>query len=97
MSGIYSGLQAHIKKLNPLIEWVPCVAHTLNLVVVNGVNCCLETVDFLNFVLILFDFSSKSTSRWQTITAGLEPNDNHRIETLKSQIDGQHTCKQQKH
>ncbi|XP_060846161.1 zinc finger MYM-type protein 1-like [Rhopalosiphum padi] len=32
MSGIYSGLQARIKELNPLIEYVPCSAHSLNLV-----------------------------------------------------------------
>ncbi|XP_026821552.1 zinc finger MYM-type protein 1-like [Rhopalosiphum maidis] len=31
MSGIYSGLQARIKELNPLIEYVPCSAHSLNL------------------------------------------------------------------
>lgn len=86
-SGFYSGFQAHIKKINPLIEWVPCSAHTLNLVGQNSINCCLETKDLFNFMQMLFKFSSKSTSRLQTITAGLEPNDNHRIETLKGLSD----------
>lgn len=49
MSGIYRGLQTRIKKLNPLIEWVPCAAHTLSLVGVNSVNCRFEMEDFLKF------------------------------------------------
>lgn len=46
MSGIYRGLQTRIKKLNPLIKWVPCTAHTLNLVGVNSINHCFEMEDF---------------------------------------------------
>ena len=30
MSGIYSGLQARIRELNPLAHYVPCAAHSLN-------------------------------------------------------------------
>ena len=84
MSGVYKGLQARMKVINPLIEWVPCAAHTLNLVGVNSVNCCLETAEFFNFVQHLFNFCSKSTARWAVITAGLQANENKRIETLKS-------------
>lgn len=36
MSGKYNGLQAHLKKHNPLIHYIPCAAQSLNLV---GVNC----------------------------------------------------------
>jgi len=32
MLGIYSGLQARIKELNPIIEYMPCSGHSLNLV-----------------------------------------------------------------
>ncbi|KAL7303989.1 hypothetical protein TKK_0003644 [Trichogramma kaykai] len=32
MSGCYSGLQARIRELNPLADYVPCSAHSLNLV-----------------------------------------------------------------
>ena len=41
MSGKYNGLQAHLKKINPLIHYVPCAAHSLNLVGVNSIedNC----------------------------------------------------------
>uniref|UniRef100_A0A087X3D0 TTF-type domain-containing protein n=1 Tax=Poecilia formosa TaxID=48698 RepID=A0A087X3D0_POEFO len=84
MSGVYKGLQAPMKELNPLVEWVPCAAHTLNLVGVNSVNCCFETADFFQFVQNLFNFCSKSTARWKVVTDGLQPNANKRIETLKS-------------
>lgn len=87
MAGTYKGLQARIKKINPLAEWVPCAAHTLNLVRVNSVNCCQETAEFFNFVQSLFNFFSKSTSLWQTVTAGLQPNENNRIEKLKALSD----------
>ena len=87
MSGTYKGVQARIREINPLAEWVPCAAHTLNLVGINTVNCCGETEQFFSFVQSLFNFSSRSTSRWQMIKAGLQPNDNHRIETLKTLSD----------
>lgn len=32
MSGIYSGLQARIKEVAPLADYIPCSAHSLNLV-----------------------------------------------------------------
>lgn len=87
MSGCYKGLQSRLKEINPLVEWVPCAAHTLNLVGVNSVNCCLETEDFFSFVQTLFNFCSRSPSQWQTITAGLQPDENSRIETLKTLSD----------
>ncbi|KAG7172178.1 hypothetical protein Hamer_G009519 [Homarus americanus] len=31
MSGIYTGLQARIKAMNPLAYYVPCAGHSLNL------------------------------------------------------------------
>lgn len=35
-----TGVQAHIKEISPLAEWVPCGARTFRLVVVGGVNGC---------------------------------------------------------
>uniref|UniRef100_A0A8P4KG01 TTF-type domain-containing protein n=1 Tax=Dicentrarchus labrax TaxID=13489 RepID=A0A8P4KG01_DICLA len=87
MSGAYKGVQARIKQISSLAQWVPCAAHTLNLVGVNSVNYYEETEQFFSFVQALFNFSSKTTSRWQMIRAGLQPNDNKRIETLKSLSD----------
>uniref|UniRef100_H3AN24 Uncharacterized protein n=1 Tax=Latimeria chalumnae TaxID=7897 RepID=H3AN24_LATCH len=45
--------------------------------------CCLEANNLLGFLQSLFNFCSSSTHRWQVVTAGLDPNDNKRIETLK--------------
>ncbi len=84
MSGVYKGVQSRICEVNPLAEWVPCAAHTLNLVGVNAVNCCLETDEFFTFVQSLFNFCSKSTWRWQIVTSNLEENEKGRIQTLKS-------------
>jgi len=38
MSGVYSGLQAHIKHTQPLALYVHCVAHNLNLVINDSVK-----------------------------------------------------------
>lgn len=40
MSGKYKGVQAHLKRRNPLIHFVPCAAHSLNLVGTNAVDSC---------------------------------------------------------
>lgn len=55
----------------------------------NTVNCCFETNKFFTFVQTRFNFCSRSSSRWQVITSGLEANENKRIESLKSLSD---TC-----
>lgn len=87
MSGTYKGLQSRIKELNPLAEWIPCAAHTLNLVGNSTANCCEETDNFLNLVQALLNFFSKSPSRWRIVTAGLQKNENGRMETLKALSD----------
>lgn len=81
------GVQPHIKQISPLAEWVPSAARTFRLVVVGSVNCCEDKSFFLSFVQILLNFSLKSTSCWQMIMAGQQPNDNIRIGTLKTLSD----------
>lgn len=46
MSGAYTGLQARIKQHNPLTFYVPCSAHSLNLVGVTAADCCLQATKF---------------------------------------------------
>lgn len=57
MSGIYSGLQARIKTINPLADYVPCAAHSLNLVGTCAAESVSEAVDFFspckNFIIFL--------------------------------------------
>ncbi len=87
MSGLYKGVQSRVRNINPPAEWVPCAAHTLNLVGVNTVNCCLQTDEFFTFVQSVFNFCSQSNSRCQIVTSGLKPDANGRIQTLKSLSD----------
>jgi hypothetical protein len=67
MSGKYNGLQAKIKALNPLAEFVPCSAHSLNLVIVKSVECNGKVFDFFIFLQELYNFFSASTHRWKLL------------------------------
>ena len=68
MSGKYNGLQAHLKKRNPLIHYVPCAAHSLNLVGVNSIEACNNVVGkYFDLLQSLYTFTSASTHRWGTV------------------------------
>lgn len=45
-SGQYAGLQARIREINPFAMYVPCAAHSLNIVEVHVLECYLETTKF---------------------------------------------------
>uniref|UniRef100_A0A3B1JTW1 TTF-type domain-containing protein n=1 Tax=Astyanax mexicanus TaxID=7994 RepID=A0A3B1JTW1_ASTMX len=64
MSGKYNGIQAHLKQRNPLICYVPCAAHSLNLVGVNAVDSSPEAGRFFDFVQAMYTFCASSTHRW---------------------------------
>ncbi|KAJ8969427.1 hypothetical protein NQ314_001769 [Rhamnusium bicolor] len=64
MSGIYSGLQTRIKTINPLADYVPCAAHSLNLVGSCVVESVTEAVDFFSTLQELYNFFTISTHRW---------------------------------
>ncbi|XP_060852987.1 zinc finger MYM-type protein 1-like isoform X2 [Rhopalosiphum padi] len=72
MSGSYSGLQARIKLINPLAKFVPCSAHSLNLVGQNAASCCNEAIHFFNFLQNLYTFFSASTYRWQILNSSIK-------------------------
>lgn len=65
MSGKYSGLQARIQEKNKLAKFVPCAAHSLNLVGTCAAECCNEATNFFLFVEELYVFFSATTYRWQ--------------------------------
>jgi len=46
MAGKYSGMQARIMQENPHAIFVPCAAHSLNLIGGNAVDFCVEAVSF---------------------------------------------------
>lgn len=68
MAGRYNGLQARIKNLNPFADFVPCSAHSLNLVIVKGVECNSKVLDYFNFLQEIYKFFSVSTHRWKLLT-----------------------------
>jgi hypothetical protein len=72
MSGRYNGLQAHICQINPLAHYIPCAAHSLNLVGVSAAETCVNALSFFALVQKLFNFFSASTSRWAVMSKCLE-------------------------
>ncbi|KAL7400230.1 hypothetical protein ABVT39_008832 [Epinephelus coioides] len=68
MSGRYNGLQAHLKQRNPLIHYVPCAAHSLNLVGVNSIEASsLEVGQYFDLLQSLYTFCAASTHRWERV------------------------------
>lgn len=47
MSGIYFGVQARIISIYTLADFVPCSAHSVNLVRKNAASCCYEVIAVL--------------------------------------------------
>ncbi|KAF0724553.1 zinc finger MYM-type protein 1-like [Aphis craccivora] len=72
MSGIYSGVQARIKSINALADFVPCSAHSLNLVGKNAASCCYEANAFFGLIQNLYNFFSISTHRWNILNASIK-------------------------
>jgi len=56
MSGIYSGLQPRLRQLNPLAHYIPCVAHSLNLVGCCATCSCLGATSYFAFLQALYNF-----------------------------------------
>ena len=67
-------MQAQLKDVNPLAVYIPCSAHSLNLVGVSAVDCCVEAINFFGFVQQLYNFFSASTHRWAILTEQLDSN-----------------------
>ena len=68
MSGKYNGVQALVKeKFGAVAEYVPCYAHSLNLVGACTAQLCPEIVQFLNFVENIYILFAASTHRWSIL------------------------------
>jgi len=64
MRGYKNGVQARIRNLNSRAFYVPCNAHSLNLVLNDSANCCLDAVSFFDIIQEMYTFFSASTQRW---------------------------------
>ncbi|XP_026821672.1 zinc finger MYM-type protein 1-like [Rhopalosiphum maidis] len=67
MKGVHSGVQRHIRNINPRAFFVPCSAHSLNLVVNDAAKSSKEAVAFFDIIQKVFNFFSASTIRWQIL------------------------------
>lgn len=72
MTGIYKGLQIRIVGINPLAVFVPCGAHSLNLVLEHATVVIVEIVRFFMFVQNIYVYFSKSTKRWNVLVKHLK-------------------------
>ncbi|XP_044127177.1 zinc finger MYM-type protein 1-like [Bufo gargarizans] len=67
MSGHYRGLQARILERNPLAVYIPCAAHSLNLVGKHAAESCPEACSFFGLLQYLYIFFTASTHRWEIL------------------------------
>ena len=67
MSGKYNGMQAINRQQCNLAEYVPCAAHSLNLVGQTAVGFCTLAIGFFRFLQGLYSFFSASPHRWKVL------------------------------
>ncbi|KAL4083493.1 hypothetical protein QTP88_028809 [Uroleucon formosanum] len=67
MRGQQNGVQARVRQLNRRAFYVPCNAHSLNLVLNDSANCCLGAVIFFNIIQEVYVFFSASTHQWNVL------------------------------
>lgn len=79
MSGRYKGLQARFKNINKYMDYVPCSAHSLNLVGVNTVENCQKASDLFSFLQQLYNFTASSTNRWKQVCGDLTSADERQV------------------
>ena len=54
--GKYTGVQARLKALNPLIHYISCSAHSLNLIGLCAAESCINAVSFFGFLQNFYKF-----------------------------------------
>ena len=65
-------MQAQICQINPLAYYIPCAAHSINLVGVSAAESCVNAISFFGLVQTLFNFFSASTHRWAVMCECLQ-------------------------
>lgn len=83
ISGNFEGVQAHLKKSSKYMNFIPCTAHSLNLVGNNTVENCSVASLFFEYVQHLDSFCSDSTYRWEIVCSDLKSQDGRNV-ALKS-------------
>uniref|UniRef100_H2ZHP2 TTF-type domain-containing protein n=1 Tax=Ciona savignyi TaxID=51511 RepID=H2ZHP2_CIOSA len=68
MSGKYKGVQAIIRERCSVAYYIPCTAHSLNLIGKCAAECCPNAVEFFNLLQNLYSWFVSSTHRWQNMS-----------------------------
>ncbi|XP_071044412.1 zinc finger MYM-type protein 1-like [Parasteatoda tepidariorum] len=68
MSGVYNGVQKHIKDIQPNTEYVHCATHNLNLVIKDAVSSCVEIQIFFATLQDLYNFFGNRIKRWNLLS-----------------------------
>ena len=55
-----------------LAAWIPCVGHSLNLVVKAAVECCTAAVSFFDILECVYVFFTASTHRYEVLSNALK-------------------------
>ena len=84
MSGKDNGMQAIIWQHCQMADYVPCDAHSLNLVGQSAAGCCLAAVAFFKFHQRLYSFFSASAHRWKVLNDKLS---SRNLPTVKRMSD----------
>ena len=71
MSGRYNGMQVHIKNHNPLAMWIPCAAHSLNVVDQYAVESSTTVSSYFAFIQRLYTFFSTPIGFFTFIKYGM--------------------------
>ncbi|KAL4089005.1 hypothetical protein QTP88_024083 [Uroleucon formosanum] len=88
MAGSINGVQSHILRVNELATFLPCSAHSLNLVGVHAAEVSPMMITFFGLIQNIYLFFSGSTSRWQLLMQTMKI-------TLKSHCDTRWSTKKQ--
>ncbi|XP_070397903.1 zinc finger MYM-type protein 1-like [Nothobranchius furzeri] len=64
MRGKNKGVQARLLQENPRALFMPCVAHTLNLVVSDAANDSVDAMSYFGILQKIYNLFSTSTQRW---------------------------------
>ncbi|KAF0685712.1 zinc finger MYM-type protein 1-like, partial [Aphis craccivora] len=67
MKGKHSGVQRRIRNINPRAFFIPCSAHSLNLVINDAVKSSRDAISFFDTIQKVYVFFSASTIRWQVL------------------------------
>ena len=67
MKGKHSGIQKRILDLNCRAFYIPCAAHTLNLVINDAAKASLEISSFFDIVQEIYVYFSASVYRWKIL------------------------------